>query len=114
MSDTEICFHLSSKFLLKNSHEIFLGTDEKAIIDILSARSNRQRQDIKNRFKTMYGKVSLQFLGAIWIIGYLIHYKNFTTHFYKIILNLIICKNVVKNNQKITCEMCSSYYCNNF
>jgi hypothetical protein len=33
-----------------------IGTDEKAIIDVLSARSNLQRQDIKNRFKTMYGK----------------------------------------------------------
>jgi annexin A7/11 len=33
-----------------------IGTDEKAIIDVLSTRSNQQRMEIKNRFKTMYGK----------------------------------------------------------
>jgi len=33
------------------------GTDEKAIIDVLSARSNDQRQQIKLMFKTMFGKV---------------------------------------------------------
>lgn len=32
------------------------GTDEKAIIDVLAARSNSQRQEIRNRFKTMFGK----------------------------------------------------------
>ena len=35
----------------------FSGTDEKAIIEVLSRRSNDQRQQIKNMFKTMYGKV---------------------------------------------------------
>ena len=34
-----------------------LGTDEKALIQVLTCRSNQQRQEIKNRFKTMYGKV---------------------------------------------------------
>lgn len=33
-----------------------IGTDEKAIIEVLSHRSNDQRQQIKNMFKTMYGK----------------------------------------------------------
>jgi annexin A7/11 len=33
-----------------------LGTDEKAITEVLSTCSNQQRQDVKNRFKTMYGK----------------------------------------------------------
>lgn len=32
------------------------GTDEKAIIDVISARSNAQRQQILAMFKTMYGK----------------------------------------------------------
>jgi len=35
----------------------FQGTDEKAIIDVVSNRSNDQRQKIKAAFKTMYGKV---------------------------------------------------------
>jgi annexin A7/11 len=37
-----------------------LGTDEKAILGVLSARSNGQRQEIKNRFKSMYGKDLIQ------------------------------------------------------
>jgi hypothetical protein len=35
-----------------------LGTDEKAIIDVLARCSNEQRQKTKALFKTMYGKVS--------------------------------------------------------
>ncbi|CAG0912648.1 unnamed protein product [Notodromas monacha] len=33
-----------------------LGTDEKAIIDILSHVDNRQRQELKHKFKAMFGK----------------------------------------------------------
>ncbi|XP_030834955.1 annexin A5 isoform X1 [Strongylocentrotus purpuratus] len=33
-----------------------MGTDEKAIINLLATRSNAQRQTIKLQFKTMYGK----------------------------------------------------------
>jgi hypothetical protein len=33
------------------------GTDEQAIVDVVSNRSNDQRQQIKAAFKTMYGKV---------------------------------------------------------
>ncbi|KAK2158706.1 hypothetical protein LSH36_165g04011 [Paralvinella palmiformis] len=33
-----------------------MGTDEEAIINVVSNRSNQQRQDIKRMFKTMYGK----------------------------------------------------------
>lgn len=35
------------------------GTDEQAIVDVVSSRSNDQRQQIKAAFKTMYGKVCL-------------------------------------------------------
>ena len=33
------------------------GTDEGAIVAVLSRRTNKQRQEIKTFFKTMYGKV---------------------------------------------------------
>ncbi|XP_022079519.1 annexin-B12-like [Acanthaster planci] len=33
-----------------------LGTDEKAIINVIANRSNKQRQEIKLKYKTMYGK----------------------------------------------------------
>lgn len=36
-----------------------IGTDEKAIINVLTKRSNQQRLEIANCFKGMYGKVSL-------------------------------------------------------
>ena len=34
------------------------GTDEKAIINVLAYRSCEQRQEIKLKFKSMYGRVS--------------------------------------------------------
>ena len=34
-----------------------VGTDEKAIIEVIRSHSNEQRQQIKTMFKTMYGKV---------------------------------------------------------
>lgn len=35
------------------------GTDEKAIINILTKRTNIQRQQIAMQFKTLFGKVSI-------------------------------------------------------
>lgn len=39
-------------------HVIFegLGTDEKTIIEIIPRRSNKQRQQLKITFKSMYGR----------------------------------------------------------
>jgi annexin A7/11 len=34
-----------------------LGTDEEALINVLCYRSNPQRQEIRNTYKTMFGKV---------------------------------------------------------
>jgi annexin A7/11 len=33
-----------------------VGTDEKAIIEVVTKRSNKQRQDIKRQYKTLYGR----------------------------------------------------------
>ena len=39
-----------------------IGTDEKAIISVVAYRSNDQRQQIKIKFKSLYGKVKLHIL----------------------------------------------------
>ena len=49
---TVYCYH---KFDYNLAH---VGTDEKAIISVVAYRSNAQRQQIKEKFKAMYGKVS--------------------------------------------------------
>lgn len=47
-----MCNSYYMSYILHNT-----GTDEKAIIDILAYRTNDQRQQIKQVFKTMYGRV---------------------------------------------------------
>lgn len=34
-----------------------LGTDENVIVEVIGGHTNEQRQEIKDKYKTMYGKV---------------------------------------------------------
>ena len=49
-------------------YEFSLGTDEKAIINVLGNRSNEQRQLIKTQFKTMYGRVRCSTCKLYWML----------------------------------------------
>ena len=37
----------------------YVGTDEKALIEVICYRSNAQRQELKLKYKSMYGRVGV-------------------------------------------------------
>ena len=41
-------------------HYYITGTDEKTIVSIIGNRSNEQRQQLKLKFKSLYGRVSVR------------------------------------------------------
>ena len=45
-------------FIVVSTLALLAGTNEKAIISVVAYRSNAQRQQIKEKFKSIYGKVS--------------------------------------------------------
>ena len=44
-----------------NTHTLmsYVGTDEKALIEVICYRSNAQRQELKLKYKSMYGRVGV-------------------------------------------------------
>lgn len=54
-----IALFLYTSFIILISFmkSVIVGTDEKAIIQVIGHTSNKQRQEILIMFKTMYGKV---------------------------------------------------------
>ena len=55
------------------------GTDEKAIIKVLAYRSCEQRQAIKLKFKSMYGRVSSFLLIVLYIAVLALIVKPYNT-----------------------------------
>lgn len=41
----------------------FLGSDKEAILELITSRSNRQRQEICQNYKSLYGKVTMTIRG---------------------------------------------------
>ncbi|XP_072269336.1 annexin A13 [Pyxicephalus adspersus] len=56
-----------------------LGTDEKAIIEVLANRSSDQRQEVKQKYKAMYGKVLSPLFIIIYIYIYIVQ-RYLTQH----------------------------------
>lgn len=42
------------------------GSDKEAILELITSRSNRQRQEICQSYKSLYGKVTMATGGQVW------------------------------------------------
>ena len=42
-----------------------LGSDKEAILELITSRSNRQRQEICQNYKSLYGKVTMATRGRV-------------------------------------------------
>ena len=91
-------------------HYYITGTDEKTIVSIIGNRSNEQRQQLKLKFKSLYGRVSLCvcILYTCMCVYVCQHFQFNYTHFNVTVLQFQVFQNTCPNLFKLyfLSEMC--------